>query len=108
MKADRLQPPPAANATAAARARERPSLSLHIERLVLDQLPLRRSEQGQVQAAAMTELELLLGRGVLQSELRQGISMPVLRLGDIRLRHGASPEQIGRQIAHALYRGFCR
>jgi hypothetical protein len=55
----------------------------------------------------MAELERLFGSGALRSELRQGMSAPRLLLQDIRLQDGASPEQIGRQIAQALYRGFC-
>ena len=92
----------------AAPAPQQGLLRVHIDRLVLDQLPLHRSEQGRVRDAAVAELELLLGTGALRPEFHQGISMPALRLGDIDMREGASPEHIGRQVAHALYRGFCR
>ena len=84
------------------------SLRVHIDRLVLDRLPLRRAEQGRVHDAAVAELELLWGAGVLRPEFCCGASMPLLRLGDIDIRDGASPEHIGRRIAHALYRGFSR
>lgn len=92
----------------AAPAPQQGSLRLHIDRIVLNQLPLHRSEQGPVRAAVVAELELLFGTGALRPELRQGFSTPGLRLGDIRLRDGGSPEQIGLQIAQALYREFGR
>jgi hypothetical protein len=84
------------------------SLRVRIDRLVLDRLPLHRSEQCRVHDAVVAELELLWSAGALRPEFCQGVSMPMVRLGDIEVRDGASPEHIGCRIAHALYRGFSR
>jgi hypothetical protein len=84
------------------------SLRVRIDRLVLDRLPLPRTEQRRVHDAVVAELELLWGAGALRPEFRQEVSMPMLRLGDIEIGDGTSPERVGRRIAHALYRGFSR
>lgn len=81
-------------------------LSLHIDHLVLDGLPVGGGERGQLQAAVVAELENLLASGALNAELRGAGALQRLRLDDIRLHAGAGAEQIGRQIALALHKGI--
>jgi hypothetical protein len=83
----------------------RAPLSLHIDRLVLDGLPIANGELAQLQASLVAELTSLFASGRLHAELRDGVSLPRLRLDEIRLRDAAAPEQIGRQIARVLHRG---
>jgi hypothetical protein len=75
-------------------------INLHIERLVLDGLPIRRSQGALVQAAVEAELAHLLAEGGLASSLQSGGAVPM------QLAEEAKPAQIGRQIARAVHRGL--
>jgi len=65
-----LSPAPAATEPQAPALPSRAPLSLHIDRLVLDGLPVGGAERGQLQAAMVAELESLLASGALGAELR--------------------------------------
>ena len=79
---------------------------LHIERLVLDGLPVARSQGHMVRAAAERELTRLLGTGNLSGELRTSGAIPVLSGGDIRVQPRSQPAAVGKQIAGAVHRGM--
>lgn len=82
-------------------------INLHIERLVLDGLPVTRSQGALVQAAVEAELARLLSDGGLASTWRSGGAVPTVRADAIHLAAGESnPPQIGQQIARAVYGGL--
>ena len=82
-------------------------IKVHIERLVLDGLPVTRSQGPQVQAAVEAELSRLMSEGGLAPELASGGAVPSVRANSIN-SVGRSPAQIGRQIAKAVYGGMGR
>jgi hypothetical protein len=81
------------------------SIKLHIERLVLDGLPVTRSQGPLVKAAVETELARLMAEGGLAQELASGGAVPSVRADGIN-SVGGSPARIGRQIAKAVYGGI--
>ena len=77
------------------------SINVHIERLVLDGLPLTSRQGATVQAAFEVELHRLLEtRGIVGLA---GGSVPRLDVPSIEFAPGGQPRQWGRQIARALY-----
>jgi hypothetical protein len=82
------------------------NVNVHIERLILDGLPLTRSQGPLVQAAVEAELARLLGEGGLASSLQAGGALPSLRAGAIQLASNGNPQQIGIQIAQSVYGGI--
>jgi hypothetical protein len=81
------------------------NIKLHIERLVLDGLPVTRSQGPQVQVAMEAELARLMAEGGLAQELASGGALPSVLADGIK-SVGGSPAQIGRQIAKAVYGGI--
>lgn len=82
------------------------NVRLHIERLVLDGLPLASGQSQVVQAAVEAEL----GRLIAESGVAPGLpalgAVPALAAGNIQLAPDASAAGIGAQIAHAVYGGI--
>jgi hypothetical protein len=83
---------------------ERPSVHLHIERLVLDGLPVSHHQGALVQAAIETELTRLLAEGNLGA--LPGGAVPHLRAASIQLTHDSQPAHLGHQIAQAIHSGL--
>jgi hypothetical protein len=84
------------------------NISVAIERLILDGVPLDAAGRPVLRAAVESELARLLAEGGLSSELRGGGAMPSLRAGGIQLEGQESPAQLGKQIARAVYKGMGR
>lgn len=84
------------------------NIRLHIERLILDGVPLEAGGTTRLQAAVESELGRLLAEGGLSTEMQTGIALPSVRAGDVRLGEQASPIQMGGQIARAVYTGIGR
>ena len=82
-------------------------IKVHIERLVLEGLPVERSQGPQVQAAVEAELSRLMSEGGLAPELASGGAVPSVRAESIRF-NGGNPAQMGRQIARSVYGGMGR
>src|SRR5260370_23970269 len=78
-------------------------IKLHIERLVLDGLPIARTQGGKVRAAVEQELTRLLATGGVSHELRPGGAMPSLRGGRMRLQKGISATEMGQEIARSVH-----
>jgi len=101
---------PAAPADAAANAPPNAPpmgpLALHIERLVLEGLPLAPADQARFQAVLEAELARLLADRVLHQELRGGVALPGLRLDLGPLPAGFGPEPFARALARTLQRGI--
>ena len=79
-------------------------IDLHIERLILDGLPLNRREGAVLQNALERELAQLLGQGGIHR--LTGGAVPQLPVPAIQLSPGGQPAQWGRQIARALHGGL--
>jgi hypothetical protein len=79
---------------------------LHIERLILDGLPVSGDQAPSVRAAVETELARLIADGGLSHEVRSGGAVPGLRGGDIRIEQASRPARLGKQIAGAVYGGI--
>lgn len=82
------------------------NIDLHIERLVLDGIPVSHAGRPHLQAAIETELARLLSVGSVNPEFQKGAALPSIRLGDIQLAANSGPSDLGRQIAGALYSGI--
>lgn len=82
------------------------NIHLHIERLILDGLPVQAGNGAQLQAAFEAELARLLADGGLSRELAQGGVVPSVRAGAISLVAEGQPAPLGNQIARAVYGGI--
>src|SRR5215471_11387998 len=78
-------------------------IKLHIERLVLDGLPVSRLHGPLVQAAVERELTRLLMHGGLSHELRRGGAIAAVRGESIRLARQNQAGALGEQIGRAVY-----
>ena len=83
----------------------RPSIHLHIERLVLDGVDIAPGQRPLLQASVTTELTRLLTDGGLAPSLAEGVALPRLSTGGIQLTDN-DPAQLGRQIAQSVYGGI--
>lgn len=84
------------------------SISIHIERLILDGLSVPHRQRLQLQAALEAELARLLAAEGLSADLSTGGTLPVINGGVIHMQDGENPAQLGRRIAQAVYRGIGR
>ena len=81
-------------------------INLHIERLVLEGLPVERAQGALVQSAVQQELTRLLGFNGVAPGLTSGGAMPHARGGDMQFAKEASPCQLGTQIAQSVHEGL--
>jgi hypothetical protein len=82
------------------------NINLHIERLVLDGLPLERNQGPLVQTAIEAELTRLLTQNGIAPNLQAGCVMPMLNTNSIQLTTGSNAPEIGSQIAGSIYSGI--
>jgi len=83
-------------------------INLHIERLVLDGLPIERNQRSIVQAAVEAELTRLLSTDGIGASLISGGAIPYLAAGGIQLERDNTPAELGQQIAQSVYGGINR
>ncbi len=79
-------------------------IALHIERLVLDGLPLRAGQAGALQAALEAELARLLAEPGMTGV--HGGAAAELAVAPVRLAADGGPHRWGRQIAGSLHGGL--
>ena len=84
------------------------NIAIHIERLILDGLPVTRSQGPLLQAAIEAELARLLATDGLSPELQAGGAVPALKAGNIQIASDNNPNQLGQQIAQAVHGGIGR
>jgi hypothetical protein len=84
------------------------NIRLHIERLVLDGLPVGAHDGHLVQAAVEAELSRLLAAGLAPDVFGQGFAVPGVRSELVQLHNGATPQDIGTQVAQAVHGGITR
>jgi hypothetical protein len=82
------------------------NINLHIERLVLDGLPLEQRQGPQLQAAVERELTRLLSGTSSTGAFVSSSSLATINAGAIHLAENASPLGLGKQIATALHGGI--
>ncbi len=82
------------------------NINLHIERLILDGLPLEQRQGPYLQAAVERELARLLTDSTSTAPLRTSRTLASVRGGSIQLAERADPAGLGKQIAAAVYGGF--
>ena len=82
------------------------NIHVHIERLILEGLPVTRNQGPMLQAAVETELARLLATDGLGPELRAGRAVPSVKAGNIQLAGDSSPNWLGQQIARAVHGGI--
>jgi hypothetical protein len=77
------------------------NINVHIDRLVLDGLPLASHQSDSVQTAVEIELtRLLTDKGFNTSSAS---AVPRLSAAPIQLTYDSRPASLGRQIAEAIY-----
>ena len=81
------------------------NVQLHIERLILDGLPVTAAQGPRVKAAMEAELTRLLVEGGLSHELGGG-AIPQVRAGNLQFSPECSPVHLGKQIAQSAYGGI--
>ena len=81
-------------------------IQVHIERLILDGLPLEKRQGPLVQVAVERELTRLLTANGLAQEWQAGGAVPSMSVSDFRLANENHPNQIGQQIAWSVYGGM--
>jgi hypothetical protein len=81
-------------------------ININIDRLVFDGVKLAAHERPLFQAAFENEMTRLIARDGLHQELRAGGAFQSVGTPAVQLSEGNNPHQIGRQLAHAVYRGI--
>jgi hypothetical protein len=84
------------------------NINLHIERLIIDGVPLEAGGASRLKAAVESELARLLAEGGLAPELWGGGALPSVGAGHIQAAGERDAVGLGRQIAHATYGGIGR
>ena len=82
------------------------NINLHIERLILEGLPLDGSKGVHVQKSVERELTTLLANGELHDALRSGGNLFRMQTSGIHVSKETSPADLGEQIAGAVYGGL--
>lgn len=82
------------------------NISVHIERLILDGLPIAQRDRARLQAAIEEELYRLLAAGSLAIDLRAAAMLPRLTGGPLELNGNEDPRLLGKRIAQAVYGGI--
>ena len=81
------------------------NIHLHIERLILDGLPVEPRDGARVRVAVEAELTRLLTDGGLGEAYTSGGAIACLRTDTIQASD-ARPQPLGAQIARAVYGGI--
>ena len=84
------------------------SIELHIERLVLDGMPLPHGRERQLRAALQRELAALLSTAGTGDRLHNHGSVPSLQGTAMRMDRDAGVAHLGRQIAGSVFGGLTR
>jgi hypothetical protein len=84
------------------------TVDLHIDRLVLDGLPVPSLGASEVKAAVAAELERLLAGGAVGPRLRSPGALDRLAGGTVELGEHETPTSLGALIAAAVHAGIGR
>ncbi len=81
-------------------------LHVHIDRLVLEGLPVTSLHGPLIQQAVEKELARLLETHGLADELRQGGAVPRVAAGSVQFGKDQRPAGLGQGIARAVHQGI--
>ena len=81
-------------------------LQVHIERLVLEGLPVTSLHGPMIQQVVEKELARLLESHGLADELRSGGAVPRVAAGSLQFAKDQRPAGLGRGIARAVHQGI--
>jgi hypothetical protein len=81
-------------------------ITLHIERLILDGLPITSHDAPLVRAAVEAELTRLFAERRIDPSPRASTMVPHGRAGSINLTHDLPPARLGQEIAGAVYKSI--
>lgn len=82
------------------------NIHLHIERLVLDGLPLDAAHAPAVHTAVEAELTRLLAAGGPAPGLQRSGALAYARGADVHLSPTPAPDELGRHIGGAIHQGL--
>jgi hypothetical protein len=82
------------------------NISLRIERLILDGLPMTSAQRTALGTALEAELGRLLRTGGLHGGLAQGVALSAVRVEPVQFETPFDPVRAGVSIAQALYAGI--
>ena len=77
------------------------NINLHIERMILDGLPMSDDQRALVQAAVQTELVGLLSTDGLAITSSDAVAQ--ITAGEVHFQPDATARQLGRQIARSVH-----
>ena len=81
-------------------------IHVHIERLVLDGLPIDRHSAPLIQEAVQAELSRLFTDSGASQSLLLGGAVPSLRTMPIHIASRSQPEAMGQKVANAVHGGL--
>ena len=81
-------------------------IEVHIERLVLDGLPVTAAEGPRVRAAVEGELARMLAAGSVSRELISGGAVPRVDAPGMSIGPRERPDAIGRAVARSVHAGI--
>jgi len=81
-------------------------VELHIERLILDGVPIGSGDAAIVQSVVEAELARLISAEGLSSSVLSGGAHSVLRGSTVRASAATGPREWGTQIARAVHSGL--
>jgi hypothetical protein len=82
------------------------TITVHIERVILDGLPIAAYQRGKLQTAFEAELARLLANGQLAFDLQTGGLLKQVPAGVLELKADESIDTLGKKLARAIYRGI--
>jgi hypothetical protein len=82
------------------------NITVHVERLILEGLPIPPDQHLRVRVAVETELARLLSADGLSASLLSGGTWSCVPSNSIELTNVGTPVRLGQQIARAVYRGI--
>jgi hypothetical protein len=82
------------------------TIRVHIDRLILDGLPVTHHQGPLVQAAVEAELTRLFTENGFAADLQPAGAVPSVRADGIQLTSENSPARLGTQIAGSVYSGI--
>ncbi len=82
------------------------TITVHIERVILDGLPVAAHQRDKLQVAFEAELARLLANGQLAFDLQTGGLLKQVPAGVLELKADESIDTLGKKLALAIYRGI--
>ncbi len=82
------------------------NINVHIERLILEGLPVSSHDAAVVRAAVQAELSRLLAEHGVEAPSHAASELPHLSAGLIHLTHDVRPITVGDQIARVVHKGI--